>query len=190
VVDLDGQPVEGATVTFSLVPSAGGAGASFTGGAAQATVLTDAAGLATSPSFQANTVAGAFTATATIAGVVEPLHFVLRNLAGRPATIVAGVAATESALTGTRFPVRLAVTVTDAKGNAVPGAVVTFTAPKHGASGHFGRRGHTVRVVTNAAGVAAAPALTANAKPGGYVVVATVPGAKRPAAFALVNVRR
>jgi hypothetical protein len=190
VVDLDGHPVEGATITFALVPSASGAAASFTGGAAQATVLTDAAGLATSPSFQANTVAGGFSATATIPGVVEPLRLALRNLAGTPATIVAGVAATEATLTGMRFPVRLAVTVTDANGNAVPGAVVTFAAPKHGASGHFGRRGHTVRVVTNTSGVAAAPSFTANRTPGGYVVVATVRGAERPAAFALVNERR
>ncbi|MDX6516166.1 MAG: hypothetical protein QOH73_1832 [Gaiellaceae bacterium] len=190
VLDAEGKPLEGASVTFTLVPSASGAGASFVGAAAQATVLTDAAGLASSPPLQANTVAGRFTATATLPGVTEPLRFSLRNLAGTPATIAAGVGATESALTRSRFPVRLAVTVTDARNNPVPGAVVTFTAPARGASGHFGRRGRRIRVATNASGVAVAPSFTANAKPGGYAVVATVRGARRPAAFALVNERR
>ena len=43
----------------------------------------------------------------------------------------------ESTAVGTRFPIRLAVTVTDTHGNAVAGALVTFTAPAHGPSGSF-----------------------------------------------------
>jgi protocatechuate 3,4-dioxygenase beta subunit len=189
VLDGDGHPVEGATVTFVLGASAGGAGASFVGGGAQATELTDASGVATSPLFRASTTAGRFTATATIAGVREPVSFSLRNVAGKPAAITAGVAASESTSVASRFPVRLAVTVTDAKNNPVPGAQVTFTAPARGPSGHFGSRARTVRVATNASGIAVAPVFTAGRAPGGYVVTARVAGASRTAAFALVNER-
>jgi protocatechuate 3,4-dioxygenase beta subunit len=190
VLDGDGHPVEGASVAFALGASAGGAGASFVGGGTQATVVTDAYGLATSPSFRAGSTAGRFTATATLAGVGEPLSFALRNLAGKPAAIVAGVAASESARVASRFPIRLAVTVADANNNPVRGARVTFTAPTHGPSGHFAKGARTVRVLTNASGIAVAPSFTAGRAAGGYVVTATVPGAKRAAAFALVNERR
>ena len=85
---------------------------------------------------------------------------------------------------------RLAVTVTDANGNPVPHAVVTFSAPVHGPSGRFGSsRSRRAEVETNASGIAVAPTFTANAEAGGYVVRAGVRGVGRPAAFALVNRR-
>jgi hypothetical protein len=94
--------------------------------------------------------------------------------------------------------VRLAVTVTDAQKNPVPGAPITFSAPAGGASGRFTvrsrghhRRAHvthprTVEVETNACGIAVSPAFTAGDTQGGYIVKATAKHA-RPAAFALVN---
>jgi hypothetical protein len=161
------------------------------GGGTQATALTDASGVATSPLFRAGNTAGSFTATATIAGVTAPVSYALRNVAGRPAAIAAGVAASESTPVAARFPIRLAVTVTDANGNPVPAARVTFRAPARGPSGHFGAHGaRTVRVTTNVSGIAVAPVFTAGRVPGGYVVTASVGGAKRAAAFALVNERR
>jgi adhesin/invasin len=190
LLDGDGHPVEGASVAFTIGASASGAGASFAGGGTQATALTDASGLATSPSFRASSTAGRFTATATTAGVTEPVSFSLRNVAGRPATIVAGVAATASTPVSARFPIRLAVTVTDANNNPVRGARVTFIAPACGPRGHFTHGARTGRVTTNASGIAVAPVFTAGRLPGGYVVTATVAGAKRAAAFALVNERR
>jgi adhesin/invasin len=190
VRDSEGRPLEGASVTFALGTSTGGAGASFAGGGAQATVRTDANGVAVSPTIRANGVAGAFIASATMAGVTEPVSFLLRNVAGSPATIAAGVAASESTPVGSRFPIPLAVTVTDANKNPVGGVPVTFTAPAARSTGRFGKHGRTVRVTTNAAGVAVAPAFTAGRSPGGYVVTATVRGAKGAAAFALVNERR
>jgi hypothetical protein len=85
----------------------------------------------------------------------------------------------------------MAVTVTDANNNPVSGARVTFSAPARGSTGHFGTHAaRTVRVMTNASGVAVAPTFTANHLPGGYAVTARVTGAKRGAAFALVNERR
>ena len=68
--------------------------------------------------------------------------------------------------------------------------VVTFSAPAEGPSGTFARSRHgrarVVRIRTNASGIAVAPVFTANRKPGGYVVKASVKHAGA-AAFALVN---
>jgi protocatechuate 3,4-dioxygenase beta subunit len=201
VTDAGGSPVPGATVVFALASTAGGSGASgsanatasasFADGSAQATEMTDASGVATSPLLRADTAAGAFTATASTAGIADPATFTLRNLAGRPATVTAGAASAQSASTGARFPIRLAVTVTDAHGNPVAGALVTFSAPRHGPSGGFGSARHsalprTAARRTDASGVAVAPPFTANADQGGYIVKASVEHA-RSAAFALVN---
>jgi hypothetical protein len=119
--------------------------------------------------------------------------------AGEPVKLTAGVGSTQSAPAGARFPIRLAVTVTDAEGNPVPGALVTFSAPLAGASGRFTVHSrdhshrapvshpHTVKVETDACGIAVAPAFTADDTQGGYVVKAAVEHV-RPAAFALVNI--
>jgi hypothetical protein len=112
--------------------------------------------------------------------------------AGEPTTLTAGVGATQSAPAGARFPIRLAVTATDAEAKPVPDALVTFAAPTRGPSGYFTVRSgganmrlHRVQARTNACGVALAPAFTANRRAGGYIVVASVEHVK--AAFALVN---
>ena len=199
VVGADGKPVEGTSVTFTLgtVGTAGGAsgstgsaGATFVGGSNVATQTTNAAGRAVSPAFSANTVAGSFTATASISGTAALASFPLRNLAGKPATLTAGAAASEQTTVGTRFPIRLAVTVKDKDGNLVAGALVTFTAPAAGATGGFAGAHHadtrTVRVRTDSDGIAVAAPFAASQTTGGYVVTATVKGAAA-AAFALVN---
>ena len=114
-----------------------------------------------------------------------PASFALHNLAGKPAAIAAGVAATESTAAGTRFPVPLAVTVTDTDDNPVAGITVRFSAPVRGASGGFDGSKHTATAKTDAKGVAVAPPFLANDTQGGYVVRATAGG--HAAAFALVN---
>jgi protocatechuate 3,4-dioxygenase beta subunit len=233
VLDGDGNPVAGVSITFTLTASTatspcgssstGGAGtgadASFAGGATEASATSDAAGVATSPALTADDETGTFSASAAPAssggsdephasasstgassGTVAPVLFALTNRAGAPAKLAPGVGATQSARVGSRFPVSLAVTVTDARGNRVPGALVSFAAPAAGPSGRFTTRvashsrrrqgrAHQTRVAsvkTNTCGVAVAPALTANAEPGGYVVQARA-GHARAAAFALVN---
>jgi hypothetical protein len=222
VLDAGGNPVAGATVTFTLDPAGAGAGtcgttsvanASFAGGGTQATATTDASGLATSPAFIANTAAGSLTATASVSGggasgsespgknappTVTPVRFSLSNLAGKPTKIAPGVGSTQSTPAGSAFPIRLAVTATDAQKNPVPGALITFSAPFAGASGRFILRSrgphrrahvsypHTVTVKTNACGIAVAPPFAANDAQGGYIVKASAKPA-RPAAFALVN---
>jgi hypothetical protein len=136
----------------------------------------------------AGSVAGRFTATATATTTTSTAHFTLSNRAGKPATITAGIAAAEATQAGTPFVIALAVTVTDAHGNKVPGALVTFTAPASGASGSFATRTHprTVTVRTDAGGIAIAPPFIADTQPGGYVVIATIAHGPRTA-FALVN---
>jgi adhesin/invasin len=185
VRDGQGRPFEGATVTFTLPQAATGAGATFAGGAVQATATTDALGRAASPALVANGTAGRFTATASVPGAST--QFALRNLAGKPVAVAAGSASGQSAHVGARFPIRPAVKVTDADGNPVPNATVTFAAPAHGPGARFGKH-RVVRVTTGRNGVAVAPPLTANRMPGGYVVTASVRSA-HPAAFALVNTR-
>jgi hypothetical protein len=117
----------------------------------------------------------------------------------RPVTeIAAGVGASQSTPRGTRFPLRFAVTVTDAEKTPVPGVLVMFAAPARGPSGHFTvrsrgsggggeRTSHPRRVGarTDACGVAVAPPFTADDRQGGYVVTASVEQLR--AAFALVN---
>ena len=221
VLDANGNPVAGTTVTFTLgtggasaCGTSSSASASFAGGGAQATATTGANGVASSPLFTANSTAGSLTATASVssgggggnesagkggAPTVTPVSFTLSNLAGKPAKLAPGVGSTQSTIAGSPFPIALAVTVTDAQKNPVPGALVTFSAPA-GASGRFivharvpatimtarVSHPHTVKVKTSACGIAVAPAFTASRQPGGYIVKA---GAKpaRPAAFALVN---
>ena len=195
VRDSRGRPEQGQTVTFTLGSGSGGggagastgAGASFAGGSAQATATTNANGVAVSPVFAANGTAGAFAATAGIAGTTRTASFHLKNRAGAAVTVTAGAGAIQSASAGSRFAVPLAVTVTDKEGNAVAGALVRFSAPAHGPSGTF-HGSHTVLVKTNADGVAVAPGFVANRAAGGYVVKAGVAGATA-AAFGLVNIQ-
>jgi protocatechuate 3,4-dioxygenase beta subunit len=209
VLDANSQPIEGATVTFVLTQGDSGAGATFLDGSTQAVESTDSNGRTTSPALVANKTAGAFAATATTAGDAGPATYTLTNLAGPPYTLAAGAADGTSTGIGARLPIRLAVTVTDRDGNPVPGALVRFTAPRHGPGGHFTIRNHTkkaakhahtkpartrtarthqsrsARVRTNAKGIAIAPPFTANHTSGGYAV--TVRAGSRRTAFALVN---
>lgn len=226
VLDANGAPVAGATVTFTLASGgasacatsdSASAGATFTGAGAQATATTGATGVASSPALIANGTTGSFTATAAASpkepgagsgkegsaasspfGTPAPVSFSLSNVAGKPVRLTPGVGSTQSTPARTRFPVRLAVTVTDAHKNRVPGAPITFSAPLAGASGRFAvivrgrhhraRVSHTrtVEVRTDACGIAVAPPFNADDTAGGYIVRASS-RRTRAAAFALVN---
>ena len=224
VLDANGNAVAGADVTFSLGSSAGGssacgastsASASFLDAGTQASAITNASGVASSPAFAADGVSGRFSASAAVSsgagaasaggeaaaapGPAPPTSFELQNLAGAPTRLTAGVGASQSTPAGAGFPLRLAVTVTDAHKNAVAGALVTFSAPARGPSGRFethprsARRAgartlhrERVEVRSNACGIALAPPFTADRQQGGYIVRASVAHASA-AAFALVN---
>lgn len=96
---------------------------------------------------------------------------------------VSGTPQTTQISTG--FTAPLVVSVKDDDGVSMPNVTVTFTVPASGASALFGGT-PTASVVTNASGIAAAPALTANATAGNYAVTAVA--ASLPlVSFALTN---
>ncbi|MBK9926592.1 MAG: hypothetical protein IPP66_15055 [Anaerolineales bacterium] len=85
-----------------------------------------------------------------------------------------------------QFP--LAVYVTDAFGNPISGATVTFTAPVSGPGGTFEDTQNSITVATtNDNGIATSSMFTANSQIGSYNVVATTPGLPGSVSFALTN---
>jgi hypothetical protein len=144
------------------------------------------AGLALAPPFLANTKAGSFAVTAS-AVLAPPVAFQLTNTPGSPAALADSRGLPQSATVGLVYANALQAQVTDAYGNrlAVAGLKVIFTVPVSGASGTFGTSA-TATALTNASGVATAPAFTANHVAGSFTVTATAPG-YTPASFSLTN---
>jgi adhesin/invasin len=193
LLDADGQPIEGATITFTLgaeAASGGGAaggtaaGASFIGGAGQASVLTDPNGQATTPPILANATPGAFTATATVTGFARSLTYTLDNL---PARLVAGERS-RSATVEQRYSRALNVRVRGADGKPLRGVTVTFAIGKanNNASADFPDGTSQATVTTNSAGIATAPTMTANSIAGSFKATATLSGSK-PTTYTLQN---
>ncbi|HEX7520560.1 MAG TPA: LPXTG cell wall anchor domain-containing protein, partial [Acidimicrobiia bacterium] len=77
VLDPDGTPLVGATITFTA-PDAGASG-TFRDGSTIATAITDAHGVATSPTLTANDNVGSYTANATAAFADVNATFALTN---------------------------------------------------------------------------------------------------------------
>ncbi len=176
VKDADGNAVPNAAVTFT--PPTLGATAVL----AASVVTTDATGRATT-SAVAGTVTGRYDVTATVTGGAAPAVLGLTNTPGAPAAISASAAATpQSARVTTRYVQPLAVTVTDAYGNAVPAAAVTYAAPAAGATGTLDASSST----TDAQG-RAVTGITAGSIAGDFEVTAAVSGVAIPARFALSN---
>jgi hypothetical protein len=175
--------VSGIRVTFTA--PAGGPTGTFAGAAA-VTATTDANGVATAPPFTAGHLAGGYAVTATTEGVAAAASFSLTNDPGAPAAVAAAAGDGQSATVNTAFAVPLRAAVRDQFGNAVPGVVVSFAAPGAGAGGTFAGGLATATATTDAAGVAVAPAFTANTTAGRYTVTAAVTGAA-PAPFNLAN---
>ncbi|HTM51704.1 MAG TPA: Ig-like domain-containing protein, partial [Bryobacteraceae bacterium] len=179
VRDASGNPVPNVSVTFTA-PASGASGA-FGG---SATVTTDSGGVATAPTFTANSVAGTYNVNASTAGVASPAAFALTNTPGPPAAILTTAGSPQTTTVNTAFPTALKATVRDANSNPVPGVSVTFAAPASGASGTFGG---SPTVTTDSSGVATAPTFTANGTAGSYTVTATTQGVAGAAAFNLTN---
>jgi adhesin/invasin len=185
----DGQPLEGAGITFTLGAAAGGggggaAGATFAGGAAAATAVTNANGLAASPAILANETPGRFTATVTVTGSATSLTYKLSNLAAR---LDAGDAV-RSATVGHRYERTLTVHVRGAGGAPVAGVSVTFAIGKaaNNAGASFPDGTTQATATTNSAGLASAPAITADSVTGTFKATATVSGSK-PTTYTLRN---
>jgi hypothetical protein len=167
VVDAEGDPLEGVTVTFTAPAS----GASAT---LPVSLVTDVGGrISVVPT--ANGTAGSYVVTASVTGVAQPTAFNLTNApAGQPAVVAAtGGAQGQSAMAGSPFACKLAVKVI-VDGAPTAGATVMFNAPVSGASstlddGTFS--GAMLIETTDVDGVASVSA-TANANAGSYNVTA------------------
>jgi adhesin/invasin len=209
VLDVSGNPVSGATVTFTLGATGAGAGssgvssagASFAGGSAQATATTDSNGIATSPRFTANATIGRFTATATAANLPAPAQFQLENLPGKGERLTRLDSATRTATVGHRYGRSLRVLVRDAKGNPEVGATVTFTlgaagggasaaagsASGAGAGASFAGGTSTSTAITGIHGIATSPAFTAGSVAGTFTATATAATTTSTVHFTLRN---
>ncbi|MCW2567064.1 MAG: hypothetical protein JWN54_1161, partial [Mycobacterium sp.] len=91
----------------------------------------------------------------------------------------------QTAAVGTAFAAPLVASVTDGAGGPVPNEPVTFTAPA--TFGSFAGDATAVTVITDAAGNATAPPLTAGPAAGGYTVTAGTATAPGSASFTLTN---
>lgn len=180
VKDAKNNLVSGVTVTFTP-PDIGVASGTFTGGN---TAVTDASGVGASKVFTANTISGAYTVTASSPGLPS-VTFSMTNVAGAPSTITSVGGSGQSTDVNTAFANPLKARVKDAFGNALVGALVTFSAPASGPSGAFA--GGTTVYATDALGVATTNTFTANATGGNYNVTATVPNLAATTTFALTN---
>src|SRR5262249_48885679 len=100
-------------------------------------------------------------------------------------TITATAGTPQSAPINTTLSTQLQATVKDSDGNAMSGAVVTFTSPSSNASKTFS--GGINTATTNSNGVATAAVFTANGTVGAYTVTATITGVVTPANFSLSN---
>jgi 5-hydroxyisourate hydrolase-like protein (transthyretin family) len=173
VTDADGNAVAGANVQFAAPASDASANLS------SASAMTDGDGNA-SVDATANAIAGGYAVVASVGGAQAT--FALTNVAGPAAAIAVTSGTPQSAIVNHVFVMPLAVHVTDAEGNAVSGANVTFTPPAEGASAVLS----ATTVNTDANGDASVTA-TANAVVGTYSVSATVNGVNTGATFELTN---
>ncbi len=118
----------GIPVSFA-VPGAGPSGAFF----APASGTTDKFGLYTAPALTANTIAGAFKATATAAGFAS-VDFNLTNLPGFPASLVIVTGNNQNAPANTAVTIQPTVQVKDSFGNPIPNTMLKFTVSSGGGS--------------------------------------------------------
>lgn len=158
VEDARERPVAGVTVAFAV--TAGG------GSVQNATAVTGADGIARAGRWTLGTGAGANTVTATVQGLA-PVVFTASGAAGAPATVAIVAGNGQSARGGRAVAVAPSVRVTDAHGNRVAGATVTFAV----ASGQGAVTGATA--TTDSAGLAAAGGWTLGA-PGANTLRASV----------------
>jgi len=167
VTNIIGDPVAGATVTFTLPAS--GASGTFPGNATSATAVTDGSGVAVSPTITANSLLGAYSASAAVAGVAAPATFGLANVAG-PATKLAFLVQPGNTVSGAAIAPSVTVQVQDAAGNLVTGstAPVTVAIGTNPASGTLSG----TQTVNAVAGVATFGSLSIDKAGSGYTLTA------------------
>src|SRR5439155_1270241 len=196
VRDAAGNPIPGATVTYTAVPASGASCTVSNGASSGASVsaTTDSSGLS-SVTATANSTVGAFTVTASVSGVGTPATFHLQNVSTGPAAVFIVSGNPQTTPTGAAFASRLVVVVADASGNALPGVTVNFaaqtgssgaTATLSGGSACVPAAVGCMTATTNASGIGSVSA-TANSISGRYAVAASTPNAPTAASFDLTN---
>jgi hypothetical protein len=176
VVDGDGNPVPGATVSFA----APGSGA--TAQLAATTAMTDGNGHAAIAA-HAGTVAGSYSVTATVPGGAAPGSFALTNIAGAPAALSADPMSTpQSATVNTGFAVALIAIVVDQFGNPVPEVALAFSAGGGAVTGVVS----AATALSDASGRARVT-ITAGTVAGQFIASATCDGVIGSAEFELTN---
>src|SRR5439155_784595 len=114
--DAAGNPIPGATVTYTAVPASGASCTVSNGASSGASVsaTTDSSGLS-SVTATANSTVGAFTVTASVSGVGTPATFHLQNVSTGPAAVFIVSGNPQTTPTGAAFASRLVVVVGDAE---------------------------------------------------------------------------
>jgi adhesin/invasin len=184
VQDALGNGVPSVPTVFTIVGGSSGAGATFVGGGSTVTVNTDVAGAASTPRLSSNGFVGSLTVVASAAGLSTT--FTLTNI-DPPSSIVAFGGVSQSTEIGTMFGTPLQAEVLDSAGVPLANALVTF-AVTTGAGGQTATFSASASALTNAQGIATAPALTANGQLGAYTASASVGGVGTSAQFNLRNV--
>ena len=175
----------GASVVITVHSGPGG----FTG--STTSVPTTSGGLATFSNLVLDT-AGNYTITAS-SSPLTPVTSGSFTVNDGPAYAISVVSGTpQTATQGHAFADPLVAKVTDAYGNPISSASVTFTGPSSGASGTFASCSSnnasftTCVATTDSSGVATSSTFTANSTGGPYTVTAAT-GAFTPADFSLLN---
>ncbi len=185
LVNSNGSPLSGASVTFTAPSTADGT--FMSNGTASETQTTDSNGIATSSTFTAGTTVGSYNVTAATSGAATPATFALTSSV-KPAPTITPTPVSEYVTVSTTYAA-LTATVTDTDGNPVPDVQVTFTANTGatGATGTFTSTGNNIEIQTTGAnGKAVSTDLVANATAGGFTVTASS-GTLTPATFHLTN---
>ena len=126
VVDGSGNPVSGATVNFAVV----GGGGSITG----ASTSTSFTGIATVGSWTLGSAAGPNSVTASAPGVSGSVTFNATGTPGSMGTLIIVVGNAQTAVAGSNVATAPSVKISDANGNAISGATVTFAVATGGGS--------------------------------------------------------
>lgn len=175
--DASGNAVTGADAITLLVSGPGSYTASYTVNAAGGQASFDLSGVTL-------TAPGSYTYTASIASApaVTTATAMETVSVGAAAIVTATAGSGQSATIGTAFATPLTVKVTDAYGNVVSGASVSFTSPGSGASAVV-----TGSLATTDVSGVASVTVAANGSAGTYSVTATA--GTGTAAFALTNAK-